>query len=71
MNAVTRLLTVNLQPKLTKRQRAKLLTEEDRALVATISHERLLALHDLTHEEMDRRCGSNVRNEFAHKLATP
>ncbi len=48
---------------LTKRQRAKLLTAEDRALVEGMEFERLLALHDLTHEVMMIKAGTSARSD--------
>jgi len=50
--------------KLTKVQRAKLITAATKAFVSQLGGEELLALHDLTHAEFERRSGSHVRGEF-------
>lgn len=54
--------------KLTKPQRAKLMTLATKAFVSQLGDEEILSLHDLTHEEMDRRSGTHVRDDFARKI---
>ena len=60
---------MSAEKKLSKRQRAKLLSAELCDAVAALSDEGILALHDFTHDSMFTRCGSHIRREFAGKLA--
>ena len=59
--------------KLTKSQRARLLSPETKALVEALSSDELLALHDLTHELMEARhkwpLGSNSADRDGRLLS--
>lgn len=55
--------------KLTKAQRLKLVVPEDRAKIDGMSNEYLLAFHDLLHEQMEIRAGSNNRAALQSKAA--
>ena len=49
--------------RLTKAQRAKLIPPELRAQIEALPDDVLLAAHDLTHQVMEQRYGTNKRNE--------
>lgn len=57
--------------KLTKRQRSKLISPVDRIKYERMDLEEVLAVHDLMHDLMLRKAGTQVRDEFARRLLSP
>lgn len=55
----------------TKAQRAKLLHPTMRDMICASNDDLLLAIHDLCHEEMERRHGTNKRGEVETKARRP
>ena len=49
--------------KLSKAQRAKTISTDLRETIKGLSDDQMLAVHDLTHQEMERRWGSPVRSK--------
>lgn len=56
--------------KLTKAQRLKLVTADDRAKIDGMSNEYLLAFHDLLHEQMEIRSGSHKRAALSQQTGS-